>query len=77
MEYSIKNGSQFGKAFKTDAGMAVVKPGKQRKLTLKRELTDEQIAAHDRAGVTITAAKAEAKAETPRRTRKADDETQD
>lgn len=56
MKYDIDNQSRQSKAFQTrDAGLQVVKAGKSTTLDLRDEPTAMQIAAHDRAGVKVSA----------------------
>ncbi|UPT53450.1 hypothetical protein [Synechococcus phage Ssp-JY39] len=55
MEYHVKNGSAFAKAFKVRGGHQVVPAGKEADLVDAKELTEAQIDAFERDGVKVKA----------------------
>jgi hypothetical protein len=61
MEYHVKNGSAFAKAFKVRGGHEVVPAGKDANLVDARELTEAQIETFGREGVKVTAKGGKAK----------------
>ena len=61
MEYHVKNGSAFAKAFKVRGGHQVVPAGKEANLVDARELTEAQIETFERDGVKVKAKGGKAK----------------
>lgn len=61
MEYYVKNGSAFAKAFKVRGGHQVVPAGKEADLVGAKELTEAQIEAFEREGVKLKAKGGKAK----------------
>ncbi len=58
--YKIKNGSHRGKAFKVAGGLHVVAAGDSAEVEVKHSLTEAEIAAYARDGVSVKEVKAAA-----------------